>query len=240
MNIQTGLVIICHWLVFFTVIMLGCQSRNEGEESLDQGIRDGTVSPSEDDSLRPLPPDWVDILTLDSSIDIDIKYATTDNFVTEQLYPCPRCILRSEVAQAIRKVHQTLRAKGLGLRIFDCYRPLSVQHKLWDKLPDPRFVTDPKKGSMHNRGAAVDLTILNMETGMPLNMGTAFDHFGIEAYHDNQSLEREVLANRELLKEHMHQVGFRHIRTEWWHYSYVPRTYNLADYTWDCPPEQVL
>ncbi len=181
-----------------------------------------------------LPSDWVDLIALDSTIQMSLKYATVDNFVEEQMYPCQRCLLRPEVAQALLGVQIKLRAMRLGLKVFDCYRPHSIQQRLWDKVPDATYVTPPDKGSMHNRGAAVDLTLVT-PAGDELDMGTAFDHFGPKAHHTYLDLDPQVLANRQLLKEQMAAGGFGHIRTEWWHYSYRSKTYEIADYRWSCP-----
>ncbi|MCB0684881.1 MAG: M15 family metallopeptidase [Saprospiraceae bacterium] len=174
---------------------------------------------------------------LDSTFRFDIRYATTNNFVGLQLYPCPRCILRSEVAAAVVEVQTKLRDMGLSLKFYDCYRPQSIQYELWQKMPDARYVTPPDRGSMHNRGGAVDLTIID-EHGDELDMGTPYDFFGQEAYHTFTGHSPTVQYNRDLLKSLMEAVGFKHIRTEWWHYSYQNTMYPLSDYHWPCPDSQ--
>ncbi|MEN0002868.1 MAG: M15 family metallopeptidase [Bacteroidota bacterium] len=177
---------------------------------------------------------WTDIRMLDSTIFVDMKYATTDNFVTEKMYECSRCFLRPEVAKQVVQIHHMLKEEGLALRLYDCFRPRPIQWKLWEKVPDPRYVSDPRKGSMHNRGAAVDLTIAQAD-GTPLEMGTGFDYFGKEAYHTYTNLPDSVLQNRNKLKGIMEENGFRGIRTEWWHYSYTKQSYPLSDMLWNCP-----
>jgi D-alanyl-D-alanine dipeptidase len=176
---------------------------------------------------------WIDLHHLDSSIVIDMRYATTNNFVKEKMYDCGRCFLRPQVARQVVKAHQVLQEGGLGLKMFDCFRPRPIQQKLWDKFQDPRYVTPPSKGSMHNRGAAVDLTIVDAD-GKQLDMGTAFDYFGKEAHHAYTELSEQVLANRKLLKETMGMVGLKPITTEWWHYSYQSKKYELSDMLWNC------
>ncbi|MBK8502743.1 MAG: M15 family metallopeptidase [Saprospiraceae bacterium] len=176
------------------------------------------------------------MLDVDSTITLDIRYATTNNFVGIRLYPCARCILRPDVAEALNGVHDLLRQQGLGLKLYDCYRPWSVQKALWDKMPDARFVTPPDKGSMHNRGTAIDVTIID-EKGDELDMGTPYDFFGEEAYHTFTDLPEKIRFNRDLLKSQMLEAGFGHIRTEWWHYSYQKRLYELSDYQWPCPKQ---
>ncbi|MEM6320550.1 MAG: M15 family metallopeptidase [Bacteroidota bacterium] len=180
---------------------------------------------------------WTDIGLVDTTILLDIKYATTDNFVKEKMYDCGRCWLRPEVAERVMKAQRQLQAKGLGLKIFDCYRPKPVQEKLWAKVPNANYVTPPSKGSMHNRGAAVDLTIVD-ENGVDLDMGTAYDYFGQEAHHTYTQHSKEVASNRALLKSLMESLELRPIRTEWWHYSYRGKTYEISEALWNCPSEE--
>lgn len=177
---------------------------------------------------------WVDILTLDSTIQLDLRYATTNNFVKEAMYECGRCYFRKEVAEALVKVHQDLKKQGYGgLKMFDCYRPRSVQYALWKKVPNPQYVADPAKGSMHNRGSAADLTIVD-KNGTELDMGTTYDFFGEEAHYDYTKLPAEVLKNRQMFRAAMKKQGFNGIRTEWWHFSYTRKSYNLSDFKWKC------
>ena len=176
---------------------------------------------------------FTELISLESSIKIDIKYATTDNFVKEKMYNCGKCFLRPEVAEAIVKAQKKLEKKGYGLKMFDCYRPRPFQQRLWDKVPDDRYVTNPKKGSMHNRGAAVDLTLVD-KNGKELDMGTPFDFFGEKAYQTCTDLPKNVLENRKLLNTTLESVGFKTIRTEWWHFSYTKKKYALSDWLWDC------
>lgn len=176
---------------------------------------------------------WTDMAFLEPSVVIDMRYATTNNFVEEQMYACGRCFLRPEVAKAIVVAHKKLQEQGLGLKMYDCFRPRPIQWKLWNKTPDPRYVSDPRKGSMHNRGAAVDLTIVD-KNGKELDMGTDFDFFGRRAYQTFTDLPQDILANRKLLRETLAEVGFRHIRTEWWHYAFTKKRYALSDMLWEC------
>ena len=145
---------------------------------------------------------------------------------------CP-CFLRPAAARAILAAHQELRAEGLGLKLFDCYRPRSVQYKLWEIFPQPGYVADPRTGSIHNRGGAVDLTIVD-HTGQALDMGTEFDFFGPKANHNYTKLPAEVLANRSKLKALLQKHGFTAIRSEWWHYNFSVEEYDLADEMWPC------
>lgn len=202
------------------------------------------VAESKKDSIeasrKPAPrvvydtSNWVRILDIDPTIVEDMRYATVNNFVEEIMYDCGACYLRPEVAEAVGKAHKMLKEQGYGgLKMFDCYRPRPFQQRLWDKVPDARYVTPPWKGSMHNRGLAVDLTILD-SLGNQLDMGTGFDYFGKEGHHTYTGHSAEILANRTLLKQTLYKVGFRHIRTEWWHYSYTKVTYPISDWLWQC------
>ncbi len=238
-----------YWVLLALVLLGGCKSNRSNQptdyaetrmldvlylDSIEQAQKNSIAY----DQIAERLPDydtsqWADIQFLDSTILLDLKYATTDNFVKSQMYDCPRCFLRPEVAKAIVRIHQTLQAQGYGLKMFDCYRPRPIQWALWEKVPDPRYVADPRKGSMHNRGGAVDLTIVDVD-GTELDMGTGFDFFGEEAYHDYTQHSSIIQQNRDLLKSTMEQFGFGGIRTEWWHYAYKGKSYELSDMLWNC------
>ena len=166
-------------------------------------------------------------------IEIELKYATTDNFTKEILYPTSTCYLAFGAIENLKLVQDSLRnlqfhngmnyAGGLGLKIWDGYRPRSVQYRMWDIVPDPRYVADPNIGSSHNRGGAVDLTIIDFSTKKELDMPTVFDFFGVEAQHEYMEHPLHVIVNRELLKNLMTNVGgFSIYAEEWWHYKYPP------------------
>ncbi len=151
----------------------------------------------------------------------DMRYASDNNFLKKDVYEgCANCFLREDAAKALLKAQNQFRQKGFRIKFFDCYRPLDIQKKMWEIYPHPGYVADPAKGSMHNRGAAVDITLVNMD-GNELDMGTGFDHFGREAWHAYEELADTVKANRLLLKSTLESAGFRPIRTEWWHYSLI-------------------
>jgi zinc D-Ala-D-Ala dipeptidase len=189
---------------------------------------------------------WTEIVRLDSSVQIDIRYATDSNFVKQKMYDCGRCFLRPDAAAAIAKAHQMLKKQGFGgLKMFDCYRPRPYQQRLWDKVPDDRFVTPPAKGSNHTRGAAVDLTIVD-KNGQELDMGTPYDFFGKEGFPDYKPTQKDeqahwakykVRENRDLLRATMDSVGFKPIRTEWWHFDWKHKGAGavLSEWVWKCP-----
>lgn len=148
----------------------------------------------------------------------DMKYATPDNFLKEKVYPCAECILRVKTVKALLSANQSFLEKGYRIKLYDCYRPLSIQKKMWKIVPNAQYVANPKKGSIHNKGGAVDISLVD-SLGVELNMGTGFDYFGEEASHHYQNLSEEILTNRRLLKEIMVQHNFKSYDAEWWHYS---------------------
>lgn len=164
--------------------------------------------------------DFVELKRLESSLAIELPYATEDNFTKEKLYPVARCFLRRRVAESLVAAHRSLADRGLGLKIWDGYRPHSVQYRMWEKAPFPGYVGDPKLGSKHNRGAAVDLTLIDLETGKELAMPTPYDEFTPRAHRDYFKLPPEVAENRRILQETMRAHGFMTIESEWWHFDH--------------------
>ncbi|WP_190808421.1 M15 family metallopeptidase [Flagellimonas sp. S3867] len=165
----------------------------------------------------------------------DMRYATENNFLKAKVYDCAECYTRVKTAKALIKANDTFMEKGVKIKFFDCYRPNSVQYKMWAIVPNPQYVADPVKGSIHNKGGAVDITLVDLE-GNELDMGTDFDFFGKRAYHDNLDLPEEILVNRKLLKETMEAYGFWSIRTEWWHYNLSAASNDrVANFKWECP-----
>lgn len=172
----------------------------------------------------------VDLQRMIPDLKFDLRYATTANFTGQKLYPNTRTsFLRLPAARALQKVQAQLAAKGLGLVIFDAYRPYGVTVKMWNLIHDERYVANPEKGSGHNRGIAVDLTIYELSSGKLLDMGTDFDHFSEKARHDATDFPSDVLNNRRLLKSMMEAAGFRPYMDEWWHYSLPSNSFQLLD-----------
>jgi zinc D-Ala-D-Ala dipeptidase len=173
----------------------------------------------------------IEIKTLTPTIIYDLRYATENNFTQTKLYESGKqTFLRSPVARALLQVQNDLNKRGYGLKIFDAYRPYAVTKKMWDLIHDERYVADPSKGSGHNRGLAVDLTIVNLKEESELNMGTGFDNFTDSAHHSFKNFPAEVLSNRKLLREAMEKYGFKALETEWWHYSWPnDRNYEALD-----------
>jgi D-alanyl-D-alanine dipeptidase len=150
---------------------------------------------------------------------VDVHYATTNNFMHRQLYPSARVFLRAPAARALRDVQRELAARHLRLKIFDAYRPYSVTEAMWEPIRNPDFVADPAKGSRHNRGAAVDLTVVD-EADRELEMPTPYDDFTQKAASTFNDLPPIVLTNRALLHDVMSRHGFTPLPSEWWHFDY--------------------
>ena len=165
----------------------------------------------------------------------EVKYATEDNFLKEAVYDCVQCLLLPEIARAVANANQEFCELGYKIKFYDCYRPLSVQKKMWAIYPRPGYVGNPyKSGSIHNRGAAIDMTIVTLDD-KPLDMGSDYDHFGKEAHIDHPHND-SVQANRKILWDVMKTHGFSPIRTEWWHFDYQAKNYGLKvlDINFDC------
>lgn len=161
---------------------------------------------------------------------IRLPYATRSNFTGRKLYhKGNRTFLRLPVATALQEVAGDVAQLGYGLLIWDAYRPYSASKKMWALVPDERYVANPAKGSGHNRGIAVDLTLYNLSTGEELDMGTGFDHFSETAHHGFTGLNAQQQQNRMILKKAMEAHGFTALSTEWWHYSWQGKSFPLLD-----------
>jgi len=170
----------------------------------------------------------VDLSTL--GIPLDVRYATENNFMKQVLYPVARSYLRAPAARALAEVQRELAPRGLGIKVFDAYRPYRVTEAMWEPIKNPDYVADPAKGSRHNRGAAVDLTLVDLATGKELVMPTPYDDFTSRASHAFTDLPPDALANRALLREVMTNHGFDPLPSEWWHYDFRGwEAYELMD-----------
>ncbi len=174
------------------------------------------------DSILPQSDTSIVLLSsVDSTIIQDVRYATENNFTGKVLYPTGKVYLRKIAAEKLSAANQFLKKNyNLSLKIFDGYRPLSVQKKLWVIMPDERYVANPAKGSRHNRGAAVDITLIDNK-GNEIEMGTGYDDFTEKAHPDYEGISDEVKHNRKILKEVMMNFGFDIFPTEWWHFDFT-------------------
>jgi D-alanyl-D-alanine dipeptidase len=170
-----------------------------------------------------LAPDLVAVTSVDPTIRLDVRYATADNFVGRPVYPPhPRVLLQRPAAAALGRASATLREQGFGLIVFDAYRPWSVTRLFWKVTPPAQrdYVADPRKGSRHNRGCAVDLTLYELASGEPVPMPSAYDDFSERAHPDFAGGTAEQRRHRDLLRAAMEAEGFTVYSHEWWHFDY--------------------
>ncbi|EDY19839.1 peptidase M15D vanX D-ala-D-ala dipeptidase [Chthoniobacter flavus Ellin428] len=172
------------------------------------------------DAQAPAVRELVDLASMDAGFRFDLRYATPDNFVHATLYPVAKAYLHRNTAKALGEVQHDLAAQGLGLKIFDAYRPLSVQQRMWDLVHDDRYVSNPAiNAGRHTRGTAVDLTLVDRD-GKELPMPTPFDDFTEKAHRDAPGIPADAARNSKLLETTMIKHGFLPYPFEWWHFDY--------------------
>ena len=163
-------------------------------------------------------PVLADLAAAAPDVRVDLRYATNDNFFRQRFYREKRALLRPPTAAKLAAAQREFTERGLHLKVWDAWRPRRVQREMWKVLPNPDYVADPAKGSRHNRGAAVDVTLTDKD-GRDLEMPTAFDDFSPRAHSDAPDVSDAAKQNRALLREVMERHGFRVLRTEWWHFD---------------------
>ncbi|MFD2285162.1 D-alanyl-D-alanine dipeptidase [Pedobacter petrophilus] len=164
------------------------------------------------------------------NITLDIRYATKNNFMKQVMYKQARAFARKPVIESLKKIQKELNKKGYGLKIFDGYRPYATTVEFYKKASDKNFVANPAKGSKHNRGCAVDLTLINLKTGKEIPMPTPYDSFSAAAAANYEPVSNEVRKNRNFLIATMRKYGLNVLENEWWHYDFVGwQQYNLMD-----------
>jgi zinc D-Ala-D-Ala dipeptidase len=193
--------------------LLGCDPRTAT-------VKRETLAKPDEPSLRA---GLVELTELDPTIRLDIRYATPNNFTGRKLYNQPRAFLIKPAAEALVRAHKSVQAQGFGLTIYDAYRPWRVTKALWDATPPgPKrnYVANPKRGSKHNRGCAVDLTLYRLTDGTPISMPSGYDEFTRRAHRNFMDAPAEALQHRALLEDVMEQAGFRGASNEWWHFDF--------------------
>ncbi|WP_298116930.1 M15 family metallopeptidase [Flavobacterium sp.] len=230
------------FLLLFLFIAFSCKSVKEvrlaNQYIANEEIEKIKKSPSKTNSFISFEDNidttFVNLKNYSNDFVLDIKYATSDNFLNEKVYDCAACYLRLKTVKSLINANKDFIEKGYRIKIFDCYRPLDVQKRMWEIVSNPDYVADPSKGSIHNRGGAVDITLVD-SNGNDIDMGTSFDFFGVEASHDYQNLSEEVKNNRKLLKEVMLKNNFKSFDSEWWHYNLKDSNLdNLSNFKWKC------
>jgi zinc D-Ala-D-Ala dipeptidase len=167
-------------------------------------------------------PELVELKKLDPTIKLDIRYATANNFLSTPMYSQARAFMQRPAAEAVARANQELKKQGYGLLIHDAYRPWYVTKMFWDATPEGKhiFVADPKEGSKHNRGCAVDLTLYDLKTGQAVQMPSGYDEMSERAYADYKGGTAEQRERREVLRRAMEKEGFTVYPQEWWHFDY--------------------
>ena len=177
---------------------------------------------------------FVNLKDYSSDFIYDMRYATDNNFLKAQVCDCAECLIRYKTVKALIKANNAFMRKGFQIKLYDCYRPLDIQKRMWTIVSNPKYVADPSKGSIHNRGGAVDITLVNLD-GEAVPMGTDFDFFGIEASHKYINLPTDVISNRKFLKKIMTASGFQSFDSEWWHYNLKSGLQDpVSNAKWDC------
>jgi D-alanyl-D-alanine dipeptidase len=195
---------------------------------------EAATPPKEVGEFRPI--DLIDVTTVDPSIKLDIRYASDNNFLGTPVYTLPRAFAQRPVAEALARVNAALKPLGYGLLIHDAYRPWHITKLFWDATPEAShdFVADPSKGSRHNRGAAIDLSLYDLESGRPIPMVGGYDEFSARSnpYYPGGTSRRR--ASRDLLRKMMESEGFHVNEYEWWHFDHEDWTkYPIANVPFD-------
>lgn len=183
------------------------------------------------------PTRLIELVKLDPAIKLDMRYATANNFTGRVLYDQARAFLASAAAQAVARASKSAQADGFGLTIFDAYRPWRVTKQLWDATPagpKKNYVANPKRGSKHNRGCAVDLSLHDLKTGMLVEMPSEFDDFSEKAHRDYIAASPAAIANRARLQRYLEAEGFVGLSNEWWHFDFTGwQDYPVMDVPFD-------
>lgn len=216
------------------IILFFSSCQNSKELSYNEQIKNEKLILDKHQNQKINDTSFVNLKDYSTDFVYDLKYATNDNFLKSKVYDCAECYLRLKTIKSLIKANNKFIKLGYKIKLFDCYRPLDIQRKMWEIVSNPDYVANPKKGSIHNRGGAVDLT-LEDEFGNQLDMGTDFDFFGEAASHNFKQLPQMVIKNRKLLKKIMTKNGFKTFESEWWHYNLKAATKdNLANFKWKC------
>jgi D-alanyl-D-alanine dipeptidase len=234
--------------VFIAILLLSLSCKQTATpENISQKVDDTMGVKNKADSLLKIEKErsrdsillghdssWVDLSLLIPNAKFDIRYADTNNFMKIKVYDCPACYMRLIVAKSLINAAKSLDSMGLAFVFYDCYRPSSAQWKLWEKMPNASYVMPPVYGSNHSRGTAIDLGLFDLKTKEILDMGSDFDHFGVESWLSYQGHTAIVKKNRQCLIKIMSANNFNINNNEWWHFDYKLKQFNLSDFKWDC------
>lgn len=215
-------------LSIFSISFSGCAQKN-AQNPYGLSIVNDYKAYRADYKINP-NHELVEIKKAIPSVVLDIRYATKNNFMRQVMYKQARAFARKPVVAHLKKIQAELNKKGYGLKIFDAYRPYAITIAFWEKASDKNFVANPAKGSKHNRGCAIDLTIIDLKTGKDLPMPTPYDSFAPEAAPHFEKLPAQIIKNRDFLIATMQANGFKVIYNEWWHFDFTTwQDYDLMD-----------
>ena len=208
-----------HYLVL-SLLFIGCGIANaQHYKYIDSSKVMGLKSYLKDIKAHP-ETRLVEIKKYIPDIVLDIRYATTNNFTHHQMYKEAKAFARLPVVLALKEAQADLKKKGLGIKIYDAYRPYAITVKFYEVAHDTNFVANPRKGSKHNRGCAIDMGLIDLKTGKELDMPTGFDSFNKRAASNYADLPKVELDNRTIIKNAMEAHGFKEIPSEWWHFDF--------------------
>lgn len=222
----------CRILLGYTIIILCVQLVSCKDEVVEKSMvhvsTQNQFAITNPDTLKLKHVGWMKVKFPRKGCLNKMAYADTSNFMHQQVYPCASCQLREEVGWALEKAIQLALEKKLQLVMYDCYRPLHLQKKMFDLVKNADYVADPVRGSKHNKGMAVDIGLAD-SLGTLLDMGCAFDEFSELAHINYPHLSKEAKKNRQMLRQIMLQAGFESYEKEWWHFNYEKRKYENSD-----------
>lgn len=224
------------YLLFFSILLfIGCKTSESAANKSSKVLKNNYLNGNSIALYEGISDTtFVKLKNFSTDFVFDMKYATADNFLKQKVYDCDECYLRLKTIKFLKEANAEFQLKGYRIKLLDCYRPLDIQKKMWEIVPNADYVADPKKGSVHNRGGAVDITLVDAND-KELEMGTTFDFFGPEASHNYQGFSKRITKNRAYLKEIMLKHNFKSFDSEWWHYNLSESTKDkLANFKWKC------
>jgi D-alanyl-D-alanine dipeptidase len=225
------------FLIVLVILMYSCKTRYYDKSIIVASSTlnsNGKIEPILDKKTVINDTSFVNLKEYSDDFIYDMKYATENNFLKSKVYDCAECYLRLKTAKALIKANSKFMKLGYKIKLYDCYRPLDVQKKMWTLVSNPNYVANPSKGSIHNKGGAVDITLVD-GNGIELDMGTPFDFFGPEASHDYSNFSKEIIENRALFKKIMISVKFQPFDSEWWHYNLKnAKSDPISNFKWKC------
>lgn len=211
-------------IILFTAIFLNSFAQNK------YGLKATTLAEYKETVKVNPEKQLINLATYIPTLVLDIRYATANNFTNEKIYNLSRAYARKPVAEALKKIQAELAKQGLGIKIFDAYRPYKATVKFYEIYHDTTYVASPYRGSRHNRGCALDLTVINLKTGEELKMPTGYDSFQKAAWPSTPVSDPLIRKNRELLINVMEKHGFKVNGSEWWHFDFIGwKKYEVLD-----------